>query len=251
MSGAFEPEQILALDLPSTLFRLQFWRPFSAACFLGKPSMSWATTLYLLIKYGCELEQEVGSSAYAKFLILQFFLLIGLGSMIGLPFFANSLVTAIIYAASRLHPMANIQFQFGIKLKYYMLPFGLMVIEMLQAQSVAAIIPHICGVLTAHFHHFFAVVWPQIQNDLNGGSSDRRRQVSSSLSPSLSALNKPGRKLFPSSVAQKEASSSSNTQLVELDDAEEEDDDDTLFDDTEFDDDDDLSDDDGLFDEDF
>ena len=54
------------------------------------------------------------------------------------------------------------QFQFGITLKYWMLPYGLMVVEALQQQSAAAVLPHVLGVLCAHFHHFFAVVWPRL-----------------------------------------------------------------------------------------
>ena len=53
-----------------------------------------------------------------------------------------------------------------------MLPFGLMAVEMLQQQgSVAAVVPHILGVLCAHFHHFFAVVWPRIMLEENGGDA--------------------------------------------------------------------------------
>ena len=73
---------------------------------------------------------------------------------------------------SRLEPFGNIQFQFGITLKYWMLPFGLMAVEMLQQQSIAAVLPHVVGVLCAHFHHFFAVVWPRIVLEERGGGVD-------------------------------------------------------------------------------
>jgi len=172
MSGLLgDPEATFALDLPGALFRFQAWRPFTAAVFLGTPSMAWATSIYLLVKYGCELEAEVGSEAYFKFLVVEFLLLTIVGSAIGLPFVAKSLVTAIIYASSRLHPFADINFQFGINIKYWMLPFGLSVIEMLQTQSAAAAIPHVVGVLCAHFHHFLAVVWPRLSRELQDGAT--------------------------------------------------------------------------------
>lgn len=162
MSGIIDAGNTLGLDNALTLLRFQVWRPFTSALFLGTPSMSWATSMYLLIKYGQELETAVGTTPYVKFLMLQTFLLWMMASIIGLPFIAQGLVTAIIYACSRLEPFGEIQFQFGIKLKYYMLPYGLLVIDMLQKQSVLGALPHMLGILSAHFHHFFAVVWPNL-----------------------------------------------------------------------------------------
>ena len=188
VSSGFVEDKVLQLDLVSTFFRFQVWRPLSAASFLGTPSMAWATSIYLLVKYGTELEREVGSTAYAKFLVVQVLCLVVLGSAIGLPFVANSLVTAIIYAASRLHPFADVTFQFGIKLKYWMLPFGLMLVEMLQANgSVAAVIPHVLGVLTAHFHHFFAVVWPRVSKELQQEQHNPKQKIRLKTSSSSSS----------------------------------------------------------------
>ena len=103
--------------------------------------MGSATSLYLLVKYGRELETAVGTTPFAKFLILQTVMLALFGGALGVPFVGNALITAVIYACSRLEPFGNIQFQFGITLKYWMLPFGLMAVEMLQQQSVAAVFP--------------------------------------------------------------------------------------------------------------
>ena len=152
LSGVVDPNTALALDTPRTIGKLQLWRPITSACFLGPPSMGSATSLYLLVKYGRELETAVGTTPFAKFLILQTVMLALFGGALGVPFVGNALITAVIYACSRLEPFGNIQFQFGITLKYWMLPFGLMAVEMLQQQgSVAAVVPHILGVLCAHF----------------------------------------------------------------------------------------------------
>jgi hypothetical protein len=40
------------LDPVSTIAGLQLWRPFTAAAFLGPPSMSWISNLYFLHQYG-------------------------------------------------------------------------------------------------------------------------------------------------------------------------------------------------------
>jgi hypothetical protein len=40
------------LDPVATVAGLQLWRPFTAAAFLGPPSMSWASNIYFLHQYG-------------------------------------------------------------------------------------------------------------------------------------------------------------------------------------------------------
>lgn len=40
------------LDPMATVAGLQLWRPFTAAAFLGPPSMSWASNIYFLHQYG-------------------------------------------------------------------------------------------------------------------------------------------------------------------------------------------------------
>ncbi|KAJ1450538.1 Der1-like family-domain-containing protein [Pelagophyceae sp. CCMP2097] len=163
VSGLVDPDAAFSLDNFKSIFQLQVWRPLSAALFLGTPSMGMATNCYLLWKYGIELEQAVGSPKYAKFLALQVTLLTMAASAAGMPMTASSLVAAIIYACSRRAPFDDIRFQFGIKLKYWMLPFGLVVVDCLQQQSMAAAFAPLLGILCSHFHHFFAVVWPRLQ----------------------------------------------------------------------------------------
>ncbi|KAJ8606976.1 hypothetical protein CTAYLR_009280 [Chrysophaeum taylorii] len=196
MSGAVDADKVFALE-PAWFSRLQWWRPATSSLYLGTPSMGWATSVFLLVKYGQELEAAVGTTAYVKFLILQVALLVTLGSLIGIPIVANALVTAIIYACSRLEPFGDIMFQFGIKLKYWMLPYALVVVEVLQKQSAIAAIPHLLGVLTAHFHHFFAVVWPHLRAMEEEGkrplvppSSKKTTTTTSKLAPALKQKKK-------------------------------------------------------------
>ena len=43
---------LLLLDPVRTIAYLQFWRPFTAAAFMGPPSMSWLSNMYFLYQYG-------------------------------------------------------------------------------------------------------------------------------------------------------------------------------------------------------
>lgn len=49
--GLIDPT-LLVLDLGRTVRGLQIWRPFTAAAFLGTPSMSWLTSTYFMVQYG-------------------------------------------------------------------------------------------------------------------------------------------------------------------------------------------------------
>ena len=51
--------------------------------------------------------------------------------------------------------------------RYWMLPFGLMGFDVLQGQQMAAAFPHLLGILSGHFYHFFTQV----------GCATRRRAV--------------------------------------------------------------------------
>lgn len=49
--GIIDPVYLI-LDLNRTFRNLELWRPFTAAAFLGTPSMSWASSTYFMVQYG-------------------------------------------------------------------------------------------------------------------------------------------------------------------------------------------------------
>ena len=131
--------------------------------------MSYATSLFFLINYGQELERNKGSANFAVFMMTQLVVLSVLGLTLGLPQIAQSMISATIYCCSRQNPFAEIQWQFGLQLKYWMLPFGLMAVEVLQGQAqMSAAIPHMLGILSGHFYHFFTEVWPRVSGSRSG-----------------------------------------------------------------------------------
>ena len=65
-----------------------------------------------------------------------------------------------------------------------------MAVEVLQQQSIAAVVPHVLGVCCSHVHHFFSVVWPRMNEQAaQSGATLRPRGKASPLAP------KRGRKL--------------------------------------------------------
>mmetsp|Transcript_32081 Transcript_32081/g.77952 ORF Transcript_32081/g.77952 Transcript_32081/m.77952 type:complete len:325 (-) Transcript_32081:1262-2236(-) len=153
-------QAFLALDPMATLFGMQYWRFITAASFLGKPSISWLMSGYYLFEYGTSLERAYGPAQYLVFLFSQIVLLSCLSIVTGQPFFASSMITAMLHVLSRAMPKEKVNWLI-FKVPYWSLPYGLMTADVLQAQSASAAVPHIIGILSGHFYHFNHFVWPK------------------------------------------------------------------------------------------
>lgn len=152
---------LMALDPLRVLYGLELWRPLTAACFLGPPSIGWLMSGYYLFEYGSTLERAYGTAQHLIFLLTQIGLLSILSSLIGQPFFAPSIITAMLHVLSRSMPHQKVKW-LVFTVPYWALPYGLMATDVLQAGSPMAAIPHILGILSGHFYHFHKFVWPKL-----------------------------------------------------------------------------------------
>jgi derlin-1 len=152
---------LLALDPIRTLYGLELWRPFTAATFLGPPSIGWLMSGYYLFEYGSSLERAYGTAQYLVFLLSQVILLSGLSVLFGQPFFTPSVITAMLHVLSRSMPHQKVKW-LVFTVPYWALPYGLMMSDVLQAGSAAAALPHVLGILSGHFYHFHKFVWPKM-----------------------------------------------------------------------------------------
>ena len=152
---------LMALDPLRVLYGLELWRPLTAACFLGPPSIGWLMSGYYLFQYGSTLERAYGTPQHFIFLLTQIGLLSILSSLIGLPFFAPSVITAMLHVLSRSMPHQKVKW-LVFTVPYWALPYGLMAADVLQAGSPMAAIPHILGILSGHFYHFHKFIWPKM-----------------------------------------------------------------------------------------
>lgn len=150
----------LALDPLRVLYGGELWRPFTAACFLGPPSIGWLMSGYYLFEYGSALERAYGTPQHLVFLASQVVLLSILSGSLGQPFFAASVITAMLHVLSRQMPHQKVKW-LVFTVPYWSLPYGLMVTDVLQAQSAAAALPHVLGILSGHFYQFHKFVWPK------------------------------------------------------------------------------------------
>mmetsp|Transcript_24445 Transcript_24445/g.67561 ORF Transcript_24445/g.67561 Transcript_24445/m.67561 type:complete len:333 (-) Transcript_24445:1244-2242(-) len=159
--GEERAQAVLALDPMRLMYGMELWRPFTAASFLGKPSISWLMSGYYLYEYGSSLEKAYGPAEYVVFLISQIVLLTLFSAMLGIPFFTQSVITGMLHVLSRAMPHQKVRW-LVINVPYWTLPYGLMVSDVLQSQgSPSAAVPHILGILVGHFYQFNRFIWPK------------------------------------------------------------------------------------------
>lgn len=154
-------QSLLAFDPVRVVYGLELWRPFTAASFLGPPSIGWLMSGYYLFEYGSSLERAYGTAQHLVFLLTEVFLLSMSSALFGQPFFTPSIITAMLHVLSRAMPYQKVKWLI-FTVPYWTLPYGLMVADVLQAGSAAAALPHVLGILAGHFYHFHKNVWPKV-----------------------------------------------------------------------------------------
>lgn len=155
---------LLALDPIRTIYGLEIWRFITAGCYLGPPSIGWLFNAYYLFQYGTSLERAYGTSQYFIFMMTQIIILSIMSILLGQPFFASSIITAMLHVLSRSMPYQNVKWLI-FTVPYWSLPYGLMITDVLQAQNGMAALPHILGIISGHFYYFHKFIWTKLNPD--------------------------------------------------------------------------------------
>lgn len=152
---------LLALDPIRVMYGLELWRPFTAACFLGPPSIGWLMNAYYLFEYGSSLERAFGTAQHVMFILVQISFLSVFSAFFGQPFFSQSVITSMLHVLSRSMPNQQVKWLI-FTVPYWTLPYGLMASDVLQAGNAAAALPHVLGILSGHLYFFHKKVWPKM-----------------------------------------------------------------------------------------
>ena len=138
---------------------------------------------------GTALENSEGAAQQLVFLLFNIAVLSFLGSLIGLPVTSNALITAALHCLGRQDPLRDVNWMFAIKvctylpagkmcppvkcrmtdiqttspsqIKYWMLPFCLALVDMLQAQNPLAALPAALGILSGTFSSILHLSSPE------------------------------------------------------------------------------------------
>jgi len=151
---------VFALEWERTVRSFEFWRPFTAMAFQGDLTLSMISTMYFMWQYGQSLEEAKGSAEQLVFMLTQVILLSLIGFRFQLPFTGRAFSSALVYACSRREPFAMVPVFLNIRVQYWKVPFAQAVIDVLSAQKINAAIPHLMGIATGHFYHFFNQIYP-------------------------------------------------------------------------------------------
>ena len=84
-----------------------------------------------------------------------------MSALVGQPFFAPSMITAMLHVLSRAMPHQKVKW-LVFTVPYWSLPYGLMASDVLQSQSAMAALPHVLGILSGHFYQFHKFIWPRM-----------------------------------------------------------------------------------------
>lgn len=152
---------MLALDPIRTFAGFEVWRPFTAATYLGPPSIGWLMNAYYLFEYGSSLERAFGTAQHCIFLLLQITFLTACAALLGIPFVTSSVITSMLHVLSRAMPYQQVKWLI-FTVPYWTLPYGLMASDVLQSGQATAAIPHILGIVSGHVYHFHKVIWPKM-----------------------------------------------------------------------------------------
>jgi len=152
---------LLALDPIRTVYGLELWRPITAACFFGPPSIGWLMNAYYLFEYGSSLARAFGTAQHLLFLFLQITFLSICSAIFGQPFFSQSVITSMLHVLSRSMPNQKVKWLI-FTVPYWTLPYGLMASDVLQSGNAMAALPHVLGILSGHLYYFHKNVWPKM-----------------------------------------------------------------------------------------
>lgn len=155
--------QLLALNWPLVLNKLQVWRLLTSVCFFGPFSFQFMFQMYFFSSFSSKLESNeifAQPGDYLFFLLTQIILLDVISMVlqwpVGFPQLGPALVFAILYYWSRREPYANLSF-FSFSIKGYQFPFALVFFQLLMGGNIWM---DLVGLASGHIYYFLAEVVP-------------------------------------------------------------------------------------------
>lgn len=158
----------IALYYGDVFKHFQIWRLITNFIFIGSFSFTFAFRLFIILKYGVQLERgpfDKRTADYVWMFVFGAFSLLVVAAIPFLwsPFMGASLVFMIVYVWSREFPNARINFQGLVELKGFYLPWAMLAIDLVLGNRL---MPSLLGIGVGHLYYFLTVLYP-----LAGGSN--------------------------------------------------------------------------------
>lgn len=156
--------QLIFLNWPLIINKLQVWRTLTSVCFFGTFSFQFLFQMYFFSSFSARLERDeifTQPGDYLFFLLCQILLLDVISLVLawptGFPTLGQSLVFAILYYWSRRKPYEMLNF-FSFNIKGYQFPFALIFFQLLIGGSIWG---DLLGLASGHVYYFLKEVVPQ------------------------------------------------------------------------------------------
>nr|XP_043635000.1 derlin-1-like [Erigeron canadensis] len=159
---------ILALYYEDVFKHFQIWRLITSFFFIGSFSFTFAFRLFIILKYGVQLERGPFDKRTADYVWMFFFgalslLVVAAIPFLWFPYMGASLVFMIVYVWSRELPNTRINIQGLVELKGFYLPWAMLAIDLVLGNQL---MPSLLGIGVGHLYYFMTVLYP-----LAGGSN--------------------------------------------------------------------------------
>lgn len=159
--GLVNPVSI-ALLREQVFNKFEIWRVATNLMFMGKLGFGFLIHLLFLYQHSTPLEQHIdmqGQGDYLFFIIFTSLVLNCVGLLFEMYFLGASLIMAVIYYWSRVHPGAQgeVSFMFGLRFPGVYLPWVLVAFSVLMGADPK---PDLAGIASAHLFYFLKDVYP-------------------------------------------------------------------------------------------
>merc|ERR1711871_86251 len=159
--GLVNPVSIALLQ-EQVFKKFEIWRLVTNMMFMGKLGFGFLIHLMFLYQHSQPLEMFVdqhGQGDYFFFLLCSSMILNAIGMFFEIFFCGTSLIMAVIYYWSRVHPGAQgeVSFMFGLKFEGIYLPWVLVAFTVLMGGDPK---PDLAGIAAAHLFYFLKDVYP-------------------------------------------------------------------------------------------
>lgn len=145
------PPEAVQLDAAATIYRLQLWRPVTAASFFGGLGAQLLQKMYYLISFGKELENTLGIGEFSRALVSCGAMLSMVFHVLGWPFTGDGLIMAMTVLCCSQNPDAQIS-MYGLKIPYQFLPLAQLVMSYMFTQQIPW--PDIVGLFVGYINYY-------------------------------------------------------------------------------------------------
>ena len=128
-------EEFLAVDAAAIAKGWQWWRPLTAAAFIGGVGPQLLQKGYYLVSFGADLERQLKLGEFLRVVVSCVAVLTLLAHMLGWPFVADGIIMAVTVLTCLQNPDQQIS-MYGLRIPYQYLPYAQLAMSYMFTQQI-------------------------------------------------------------------------------------------------------------------